>query len=162
MSLESKVDSSSKVPFSTKAKLFAVDVASAWIYYTPMYAIQELACGKDPETVLKTRLLGCAVHAVVMRPTGMLRNYFANKWNVTKKSSFIDQSKVNIAGVIPIQAVAYSAMLYAGMAWSGNYDWKASAYAFGVGLAIGLVHAPIYGKAQDKFRRLFGVKPAIK
>lgn len=141
---------------------YSVDVGSGWLYYTPTYALQELAAGKDIETVIKTRVIGMAVHAGIMRPTGLLRDYFANKWSVTKDSSLSDKIKMNIAAVTPIQSIVYAGMLVGGMAWSGNYDWKASIYAWGAGVALGALHAVPYGYVQDGVRTFFGVKPAIK
>jgi hypothetical protein len=140
---------------------FGVDVLSGWIYYTPTYALQELAVGKDIETVIKTRLIGLAVQAVVMRPVGLLRNFVANKWSVTKESSFEDQMKVNLVAVTPPQAVIYGAMLVGGMVWSGNYDLESSLYAWGAGVGLGVLHSSPYGFVQDKVRKFFGVKPAI-
>ena len=140
---------------------YAVDVLSGWTYYTPVYAAQELLAGKDIETVVKTRLIGMAAHTVAMRPIGLLRNHFAQKWNVTSESSFVDKLKVNVVAVIPVQAVVYAGMLFGGMAWSGQYDWKASAYAWGMGVALGAVHSFPYGSVQDKVRTFFGIKPAI-
>ena len=78
---------------------YAVDVGSGWTYYTPVYAAQELASGKDIDTIVKTRLIGLAAHAVAMRPAGLLRNYMAKKWKVTSESPLIEKIKVNVAGV---------------------------------------------------------------
>ena len=143
---------------------YAVDVLSGWGYYTPTYAAQELAVGKDIETVFRTRLLGMAVHMVVMRPSGLLRNYVAKKWNVTQDSSLVDKIKVNLVAITPLQAVTYAGMLAGGMAWSGHYDIneiKSSAYAWIIGVGLGVLHAIPYGFIQDKVRTFFGVKPAF-
>ncbi len=140
---------------------YGVDVLSGWLYYTPMYAVQELAVGKDIDTVVKIRVIGMAAHAVAMRPIGLLRNYVAKKWNVTQESSLADKVKVNLVTITPIQAVVYGAMLAGGMAWSGNYDTKSSVYAWIVGVALGALHSIPYGFVQDGVRRLFGIKPAI-
>jgi hypothetical protein len=142
-------------------KRYGVDVLSGWIYYTPTYALQELVAGKDSEAILKTRLIGLGVHAIVMRPVGMVRNYVAKKWNVTKDSSAWDKIKVNLIGVTPIQSVAYAGMLIGGMAWSDEWNWGASAIAWGIGVGIGAGHSIPYGFVQDKIRKVFGVKPAI-
>ncbi len=141
---------------------YCVDVGSGWIYYTLTYALQELASGKDTESVIKTRAIGLLAHAVVMRPVGMLRNYVAERWKVTDESSIADKIKVNLVTVTPPQAITYGAMLMGGMAWSGHYDWKSSAIAWGVGVALGTLHSAPYGWFQDKFRKAFGVQPAIK
>ncbi len=140
---------------------YLVDVFSGWLYYTPTYAVQELAAGKDLETVIKTRLIGMAAHALVMRPTGLLRDYLAAKWGVTKESSLADKVKVNLVAVTPLQAVVYAGLLAGGMAWSGNYDFKSSLYAWTVGTALGAFHAILYGFVQDLVRKFSGVKPAI-
>ena len=140
---------------------YGVDVLSGWLYYTPTYAAQELAVGKDVETIVKTRLIGMAVHAIAMRPVGLLRNYVAKKWDVNQDSPLIDKMKVNLVTVTPVQAVAYAGILAGGMVWSGNYDLKSSVYAWTIGVGLGALHSIPYGFVQDKVRKFFGVKPAI-
>ncbi len=70
--------------------------------------------------------------------------------------------KVNVVAVAPVQAVTYGAMLMGSMAWSGNYDWKATTYAWAIGVTLGIFHSIPYGFFQDKTRKFFGIKPAIK
>lgn len=140
---------------------YSVDVLSGWLYYTPTYALQELAAGKDFDTVIKTRLIGMVAHAVIMRPVGLLRDYVAKKWQVTQESSLADKMKVNLAVITPVQAVIYAGMLAGGMIWSGNYDLKSSVYAWVLGTALGAFHAVPYGFVQDRVRKVYGVKPAI-
>jgi len=140
---------------------YGVDVLSGWLYYTPTYAAQEFVAGKDVETIVKTRLIGMAVHATAMRPIGLLRNYVAKKWDVNQDSPLIDKMKVNLVTVTPVQAVAYAGMLAGGMAWSGNYDLKSSLYAWTIGVGLGALHSIPYGFVQDKVRKFFGMKPAI-
>ena len=54
MGIEEALDAAKDQGLETSVKLaenpiykFAVDVLSGWAYYTPIYAIQELASGKD-------------------------------------------------------------------------------------------------------------------
>jgi hypothetical protein len=141
---------------------YFVDVGSGWAYYTPTSAIQELLVGRDLETVAKTRIIGLATHAVSMRPIGLLRNHVAKKLGVTDESPLRDKIKVNLIGAVPIQAVTYVGMLVGGMAWSGHYNWKASAWAWIVGVGLGIPHSIPYGWFQDRFRRVFGIQPAIR
>jgi hypothetical protein len=140
---------------------YSVDVLSGWLYYTPTYGLQELASGKDIDTVIKTRLLGLVVQAAVLRPVGMLRNYAAKKWNVTQDSPMKDKIKVNFLSTTPVQSVIYSGMLLGGMTWSGNWDWKASGYALLMGVGFSALHSFPYGYVQDGVRKCFGIKPAI-
>ena len=140
---------------------YCVDVASGWTYYTPLYALQEFASGKDLETIVKTRLIGLVAHSIAMRPTGLARDYVAKKLNVTKDSPLKDKIKVNVISVTPIQLVVYAGMVIGGMAWSGNYDWKSSTLAWVIGVGVGAAHSLAYGPFQDKFRNSFGIPPAI-
>jgi len=140
---------------------YGVDVLSGWVYYTPTYAAQELAAGKSLDTVIKTRLIGMGVQALIFRPIGLLRNYVAKKLDVTQDSSFIEKMKVNLITIVPTQAVAYAGILFASMTWAGKYDLKESAIAWGVGVGVGALHAIPYGYVQDGIRKFFGVKPAI-
>ena len=135
---------------------------SGWTYYTPTYALQEAIAGKDLDTIVKTRTIGILAHAISIRPMGLLRNYLADKWKVTKESSLRDKIKVNLVAITPIQAVVYAGMLAGGMSWSGNYDIKSSVYAWTMGVGLGALHSIPYGFVQDKIRTMFGVKPAIK
>ncbi len=168
MGLENLLDGIKEKWLETTVKLsensvykYGVDALSGWVYYTPTYAVQELACGKDLDTVIKTRLIGLGSHLLTMRPIGLLRNYAARHWNVTQESSLLDKMKVNVVAVAPLQAVTYGAMLVGSMAWSGNYDWKATTYAWGIGVTLGVFHSIPYGYVQDKIRTFFGIKPAI-
>ncbi|GEM_PF-6533214 len=141
---------------------YAVDVSSGGMYYTTAYGLQELAVGKDPETIVKTRMLGMLVHAAIMRPVGMLRNYVARRMGVTQDSSLLEKMKVNALATVPIQAIAYAGMLVGGMALSDTYDWKSSAAAWGIGMALSIPHSFFYGPIQDNYRRFYGIQPAIK
>ena len=141
---------------------YRVDVLSGWAYYTPTYAIQEAFCGKDLETIADTRSIGLIAHAIAMRPIGKVRNYFANKWGVTKESSIIDQIKVNVAAITPIQSVVYALMLGGGMAISGQYDVKSTLWSWGIGTGIGALHAIPYGYVQEWFRKKGNVPQAFK
>ncbi len=140
---------------------YCVDVASGWAYYTPMFALQEAIAGKDLETIVKTRAIGLLVHLASVSSIGMLRNHVAKKEGITESSSLWDKIKVDLKAVTPVQASVYAGMLMGGMAWSGNYDWKATGIAFALGTALGAIHSVPYGKFQDKFRKKFGVQPAI-
>ena len=169
MGLENLLDSVKDKWLETTVKLsensvykYGVDAVSGWLYYTPTYAAQELAAGKDLDTVIKTRLIGLGSHLLTMRPIGLLRNYVAERWNVTEDSPLLDKVKVNVVAVAPVQAVTYGAMLMGSMAWSGNYDWKAANYAWAIGVTLGVFHSIPYGFVQDKIRMFFGVKPAIR
>lgn len=166
MSLEQKVEGSHNKEGLLGSlgswKNYWVDVASGWSYYTPVYAIQEVIAGKELDSIVATRALGLIMHAAAIRPIGKVRNYFADKWEVTKESSFLKKLGLNLAAVTPIQAVAYAGMLLGGMALSGKYDWEASTKSWALGTGLGALHAFPYGSFQDGFRRFFGVQPAIK
>src|SRR3989344_9031233 len=165
MDLEERIDPSTKkgkLDFLGDWKNYWVDVASGWSYYTPVYAVQEAIAGKELDSIAATRAIGLAMHAVATRPIGKVRNYFANKWNITKESSFSKKLGLNLVAVTPIQAVAYAGMLLGGMVISGKYDWDSSVKAWIVGTGLGALHAFPYGSFQDGFRRLCGVQPAIK
>lgn len=168
MGIENLIETVSDKWLETTVKLadnpvykYSVDVLSGWLYYTPTYGLQELAAGKDFDTVVKTRLIGLAVQAAVLRPVGMLRNYMAKKWDVTKDSPVIDKIKVNLLSTTPVQSALYSGMLLGGMAWSGNWDWKASGYSLLMGVGFSALHSFPYGYVQDGIRSFFGIKPAI-
>ncbi|MBS3158283.1 hypothetical protein J4206_03270 [Candidatus Woesearchaeota archaeon] len=149
---------------------YSIDVLSGWMYYTPMYAAQEAVAkyvshgcvtSEDVDTIVKTRLIGLAVHTISIGPMGIVRNHFAKKWGITKESPLVDKIKVNVTAITPIQAFVYAGMLVGGMYWSGHWDAKSSLYAWSAGVGLGIPHTFLYGPFQDKVRTLFGVKPAI-
>lgn len=142
--------------------LYGVDVGSGLTYYTPMYAGQELISGKDIDTVINTRLLGIIGLGIGLRPVGKLRNYFAKRWNVNKDSSFLEKLKLNAAAILPIQAGVYGSMLIGGMAISDNWEWAATGTAYGLGMSVAAFHTFPFGWFQDKFRKVMGVKPAVR
>ncbi len=148
--------------FRESINLACVDIMSGWIYYTPTYALQEFICGNDLETITKTRVIGLAAQAIAMRPVGMLRDYVANKKEITEESKLIDKMKVNLIAVTSPQSVIYAGMLLGGMAWSGEYNWGPAISAWAVGTSLGAIHSLAYGPFQDIFRKKMKVEPAIK
>lgn len=128
----------------------------------PNLRTAELICGADLETITRTRGIGLVAHAIIMGPVGKLRNYTAERWNVTRESSFLEKLKINLVALTPPQAVVYGGMLVAGMTWSGESDWKAAAAAWTLGVGVGAFHAFPYGWFQDRFRRVCGIEAAIR
>ena len=123
-----------------------------------------------------------------MRPVGKIRNYVAQKMQVTKESPIRDQIKVNFIGITPIQAVAYGLMIYSTGAFEVDPEisnmnelqkitYRAiekGANFFGTklpsigtvtwvaGTVLGAIHSVFAGPVQDKVRKYFGVEQAIK
>lgn len=145
-----------------RSKEYQADVLAGWLYYTTTYGAQEALLGKDFDSLMTTRLIGLATHAVVMRPVGKLRNYLAERWNVTEESQFRDKLKVNFAAITPIQSVVYAGILFAGMAISGKWDMENSFYSWVAGTGLGALHAFPAGWTQDRVRKQYGIEPAIK
>ncbi|MDP1695261.1 MAG: hypothetical protein Q8L34_07035 [Candidatus Woesearchaeota archaeon] len=141
---------------------YSVDVSSGWLYYTTTYGLQELLAQTDHDTVYETRKIGMLVHAAVMRPIGWLRNKIAEKMHVTKESPLVDKMKVNALAIVPIQAFVYAGMLMGGMYRTGNWEWKSTATAWTIGMLTAVPHSLFYGPIQDRYRRFFGIAPAIK
>lgn len=91
---------------------YLVDVSSGWTFFTPIYAMMEhYVVGMDSGKVFDSRSAGLVAHAIAMRPTGMLRNKLAKKWDVTKESPWYKKVAVNVCAGTPIQAVMYTGIL---------------------------------------------------
>lgn len=137
---------------------YIVDVSSGWTFFTPIYgAMESFVVGMDSEKVLKSRLAGLVGHAIAMRPTGLLRNALAKKWNVTKESPFYKKWAVNACAQTPIQAVIYTGMLI----YSGA-SLDEIKVALPIGLAIAFPLFEPFGWWMDTWRKFWGKKPAIK
>lgn len=140
-----------------KSTDYLVDVSAGWIFFTPIYtAMEHYIAGMDSGEVFKSRSAGLVAHAIAMRPTGMLRNALANKWNVTKESPWYKKVAVNVCAGTPIQAMMYSGML----AYSGaSMDEIAVALPTGLAMAIPLFEP--FGRWMDTWRKIWKKKPAI-
>ncbi len=137
---------------------YLVDVSSGWIFFTPLYAAMEyFAFDGDFEKIKRSRGAALVAHAIAMRPTGKLRNYFAKKWNVNKKSPFKKRLAVNVTAGTPIQALLYTgALLYSGASINEFL------VALPTGLAIGAPLFEPFGLWMDKWRKIWGKEQAIK
>src|SRR3989338_6677287 len=83
-----------------------VDVSAGWTFFTPVYAAMEhYVAGMDSEKVFDSRSAGMVANEIAMRPTGLLRNRLAKRWNVTKESSWYMKVAVNVCAGTPIQAI---------------------------------------------------------
>ena len=147
---------------TVKSPEYQADVLGGWLYYTPIYGLQEIAFGKETNEMMMTRLIGLGMHAALMRPVGKLRDYLAQKRGVTKKSPFKDKLKINLLAITPIQTVAYALMLTGGMALSNKWNLESSFYNWMLGTALSAVHAFPACWVQDKIRGLYGLAPAIR
>ena len=137
---------------------YLVDVSAGWTFFTPIYAAMEhYVADMDSEKVFSTRTAGLVAHAIAMRPTGILRNKLAKKWNVTKESSWYKKTAVNVCAGTPIQAVMYTGMLV----YSGA-SMEEVAVALPTGLAMAIPLFEPFGRWMDKWRKMWGKKPAIK
>ena len=143
-----------------RATNYLVDVSAGWTFFTPVCAaIEHFAAGMEPKEILKSRAAGILAHGIAMRPTGMVRNALAKKWNVTKESPLYQKIAVNACALTPIQAVLYTGMLaYAGVPPGSNEYIAAMSTVLPTTLAL----SEPFGRWMDKWRTMWGKKPAIK
>ncbi len=136
---------------------YLVDVSAGWTFFTPIYAAMErFVAGMDVGEVVDSRTAGFVAHAIAMRPTGLLRNKLAKKWNVNKESPWYKKAAVNVCAATPIQAVMYTGMLtYAGV------SMEEMAVALPTGLAIAVPLFEPFGRWMDRWRKFWKKKPAI-
>jgi len=89
---------------------------------------------------------------------GKFRNYWAkNIMKATPNSSRFYKAVSDTAA-----SVIFYGPLYIGLMKSLGASWEETASAFGGGLLTCAVTGRPYGWCQDKWRKLFGVRPALE
>ena len=120
---------------------YLVDVSAGWTFFTPIYAAMEhYIAGMDSGEVFDSRSAGLVAHS-----------------NVTKQSPFYKKWAVNACAQTPIQTVMYTGML----AYAGASPQEI-AIALPIGLAMAFPLFEPFGRWMDKWRKIWGKKPAIK
>lgn len=154
---ETKSNDNPKKGIIESVKDYLVDTSAAWSFYTPALAASELLlAGMDSKEVLKSRLYGMGVQALVMRPYAKFRQWWANYWNTNKDSSSIKKFLVDTSATALYQIPVYSAILYESGA---SFDEASVALPFGV--AIGASLGRLYGKWLDKWKKICGRKSTL-
>jgi len=148
--LEAKTDNTSPL------RSYIVDTTSSWLYWTPLMTVTETISGMEPEQIVKSRLMSIFLHAVLGRPYGMFRQYYANLWNADANSSRKKKYVVDTTAQVIFQVPIYSAMLY----FSGA-SFKEGITALATGVAAGVITARGFGYVQDKWRKLWNTKPTL-
>ncbi len=137
---------------------YLVDTTAGWLFYTPLMVISEYGiAGMSGEEVLQSRLYAAAVHAVIMRPYGKYREWWATTWKADAHSTPLKKAVVDTTASILFQLPLYSGILYASGA-----SWKEIAVALPAGLAIGTISGRPFGYALDKWRKMWGAKPTLE
>lgn len=160
--LEDKVGVSPLVPESTLYSVsalrnYVVDTTAALGFYTPLMASAEyFVAGMEPEKVLKSRLMAAAYHAIMMRPYGKFRQWWADYWHADHTSHPLKKFAVDTSATILFQVPAYSTILYLAGA-----SLKEVLVALPVGLTIGALSGRPFGYVLDKWRKLCGTKPTL-
>lgn len=141
----------------TSAKNYCIDTTAGWMFYTPLMAASEyLIAGMEGEKVLRSRIYAAGVHALVMRPFGKFREWWAKKWKTDETSSWKRKLFVDTSANVMFQVPVYSAILY-----HSGATIKEIAYALPVGLLIGTLSGRPYGYFLDKCRKVFGAKATL-
>ena len=136
---------------------YIVDTTAAWTFYTPTFATMEyLIAGMESEEILKSRLMAAGVQALVMRPYGKFREYWAKKWNANAESSRLKKFLVDTSALSIFQAPLYSAILY-----FSDVSLEEGLRALPVGILIGAASGRPYGYWLDKWRKIWGKKPTL-
>lgn len=138
-------------------KNYVVDTSASWMFYMPSLAASEYFIAKmEPLEVVKSRLFAMGVHALVMRPYGKVRQWWADRWNADEHSSKLKKFAVDTSASVLYQIPVYSAILY----FSG-VSLEEAAVALPSGLAIGTVSGRLYGYWLDKWRRVWKRKTTL-
>ncbi|GEM_PF-811369 len=141
---------------------YLVDVSAGLIFYSPIMATGEyLIAGMDGEKVLQTRLGASLAQAICMRPSGMLRNWSAEKFGLTKETPWYKKGLSDTLSILSLQIPAYSIALY---------NAGASIEQWGKAIGVATLVTAItnngtklgFGKWMDFWRGIWGKKKAIK
>ncbi len=136
---------------------YVVDMTAAWGFYTPLMAsVEYFAAGMESEKVLKSRLMAAAYHAVLMRPYGKFRQWWADYWNVDYTSHPLKKFAIDTSAMIIFQVPSYSGILYLAGA-----SLNEVLVALPVGLTVGVLSGRPFGYVLDKWRKLLGTKPTL-
>ena len=155
--LEQRVVSPHLHPLRSIAHRYIVDTTAAWLFYTPLMALSEhYVASMDSREVLHSRLYAAGVHALIMRPYGQFRQWWADYWHANGSSPFLKKLSVDTSAAVMFQLPAYSAILYASGA-----SFKEIAVALPAGLAIGTLTGRPFGYVLDKWRKLWRTKPTL-
>ena len=140
-----------------RSKSYWVDVAAAWMFYTPPYAAMELLRGQmESGEIVQNRIEGLAVQAATMLPYRRVREWLAERTGVTPKSPPVRKWLVDTGAVLAMQTP-----LYAGMLAVTGVSAEEFMYAYPAGLGLGVILHPIFGYAVDHWRKLLGTKPTL-
>src|SRR3989338_2297738 len=113
-------------------KSYWVDTTASWIYWTPVMSVSETVSGLELEEVAKSRAIGLGVSAVLGRPYGKFRQYWADLWHADAESSRSKKFIVDTTALTVFQIPVYGTMLY-----FAGASLKEGAAAFAIGLVIG-------------------------
>jgi hypothetical protein len=137
---------------------YLVDVSAGLIFYNPIMATGEhFVAGMDSSEVLNSRLGASVAQAICMRPSGMLRNWSAKKFGLTKESPWYQKMASDVASILTLQIPAYSVALY-----NAGVSLEEGLKALGVAATITTVSGRPFGKWMDYWRGIWGKKKAIK
>ena len=136
---------------------YLIDTTASWTFYIPLMASIEYGiAGMEPEKVLKSRLISMAAHALIARPYGKFREYYAQIWQADPASSQLKKVVVDTSATILFQAPVYSTLLYLAGA-----SFKQGVIALTTGLAVGAASGRLYGFYLDYWRKKWGGKPTL-
>lgn len=141
---------------------YLVDVSAGLIFYNPIMAVGEhFIAGMEGDKVLDSRLGASLAQAICMRPSGMLRNWSADKFGLTEDSPWYKKGISDTLSILTLQIPSYFVALY-----NAGASLEQGAKAIGMATVITATMNNGtklgFGKWMDYWRGLWGKKKAIK
>jgi hypothetical protein len=142
-----------------KAKGWVVDTSMAIIWSNVVFGPSEyIFGGLRGDEFLKQRAGMSLFNLAFGGAFGKFRNYWAKSvMKATPKSSRFYKGVSDITA-----SIIFYGPLYVGLMKSSGASWEETSAALGVGTLTCAVTGRPYGWCQDKWRKLFGVRPALE
>lgn len=146
----------------TRDKYLSATTA-AWAFYTPIMGAIELGVGLFSKyvvnydkpfrdialAVVSNRIISAGVHALAFRPVRKLREYWTDKYHLTKDSPTIDKVKVAVGSITVTQLPLYTGIVLGTGAITGFFNPIDAGIKIGLVLAAGALTATHYHKFAD-------------
>jgi hypothetical protein len=145
--------------FKDKAKGWVVDTSLAVLWSNVIFGPNEYILGGLRGSEFVKQRVGMSLFNLVFGGAfGKFRNYWAkNIMKATPNSSRLYKAVNDITA-----SVIFYGPLYVGLMKSLGASWEETFAALGGGVLTCTIAGRPYGWCQDKWRKLFGVKPALE
>lgn len=135
---------------------YMVDTTASWMYWTPVMTVMGTLSGMKADELLKQGLVSVAVYAVIGRPYGMFRQYWADLRKADAASPKRKKFMVDTSA-----QMCFNAGFYLTVPYFLGASLEEGMAALASSLTVGALFGRLFGYAQDKWRKQWGTKPTL-